>query len=66
MMKHIQTICRMLSKNCLNVFAHFVGLALKQFSEEINIPSRRISDVFLNNFLLQMNAPGRFHKDHPK
>ena len=35
MMKHIQTIRQMLSKNCLNVFDHFVGLALKQFSEEI-------------------------------
>ena len=35
MMKHIQTIRQMLSKNCLNVFDHFVGLALKKFSEEI-------------------------------
>ena len=27
--KHTQTICRLLPKNCLSVFDHFVGLALK-------------------------------------
>ena len=27
--KHTQTICRLLIMNCLNVFDHFVGLALK-------------------------------------
>ena len=29
MVKHTQTICRLLSTNCLSVFDHFVGLALK-------------------------------------
>ena len=29
MVKHTQTIRRRLSTNCLNVFDHFVGLALK-------------------------------------
>ena len=29
MVKHIQTIRRLLPKNCLSVFDHFVGLALK-------------------------------------
>ena len=29
MVKHTQTICRKLPTNCLSVFDHFVGLALK-------------------------------------
>ena len=29
MIKHTQTICRLLLTNCLSVFDHFVGLALK-------------------------------------
>ena len=29
MIKHVQTICRVLPTNCLSVFDHFVGLALK-------------------------------------
>ena len=29
MVKHTQAIRRLLPKNCLNVFDHFVGLALK-------------------------------------
>ena len=29
MVKHTQTICRLLPMNCLSVFDHFVGLALK-------------------------------------
>ena len=29
MVKHTQTIRRLLPKNCLSVFDHFVGLALK-------------------------------------
>ena len=29
MVKHIQTIRRLLPTNCLSVFDHFVGLALK-------------------------------------
>ena len=31
MFKHTQTICRQQPTNCLSVFAHFVGLALKGF-----------------------------------
>ena len=30
MVKHIQTICRLLPTNYLSVFEHFVGLALKE------------------------------------
>ena len=29
MVKHTQTVHRLLPKNCLSVFDHFVGLALK-------------------------------------
>ena len=29
--KYAQTICRMLPTNCLSVFDHFMGLALKGF-----------------------------------
>ena len=29
MVKHTQTICRQQPPNCLSVFDHFVGLALK-------------------------------------
>ena len=32
MVKHTQTICRLLPTNCLSVFDHFVGLALKELS----------------------------------
>ena len=31
MVKHTQTIGRLVPKNCLGVFDHFVGLALKAF-----------------------------------
>ena len=37
MVKHTQTIRRQKSTNCLNVFDHFVGLALKEL---IWIPSQ--------------------------
>ena len=33
MVKHTQTIRRLLPTNCLNVFNHFVGLALKGLSD---------------------------------
>ena len=33
MVKHIQTIRRQFPTNCLSVFDHFVGLALKGLSE---------------------------------
>ena len=33
MVKHTETIRRLLPKNCLSVFDHFVGLALKGLSK---------------------------------
>ena len=35
MVKHTQTICHLVPANCLSVFDHFVGLALKEL---ISIP----------------------------
>ena len=32
MVKHTQTICRLLPMNCVSVFEHFVGLAVKGLS----------------------------------
>ena len=32
MVKHTQTICRLLPTNCLSVFDHFVGLALNELN----------------------------------
>ena len=36
MVKHTQTIRRLLPKNCLRLFDHFVGLALQGLVHEIN------------------------------
>ena len=33
MVKHTQTICRLLATNYLSVFEHFVGMALKRVRE---------------------------------
>ena len=38
MVKHTQTICRLLQANCLSVFDHFVGLALKGLRDFFAIP----------------------------
>ena len=37
MVKHTQTIRQFLPKNCLSVFDHYVGLALKGLNPLINI-----------------------------
>ena len=34
MLNHTQTILQVLSTNCLSMFGHFVGLALKGLSNE--------------------------------
>ena len=34
MVKHTQTICRLLPTNCLNVFEQFMGLAFKGLTEQ--------------------------------
>ena len=43
MVKHTQTIRRMLATNCLSVFKHFVGLALKSLittnTKNVTLPS---------------------------
>ena len=46
MVKHTQTIRRLLPTNCLSVFDHFVGLALKGLKElYINNVHFRITGV---------------------
>ena len=35
MVKHTQTICQLLPKNCVSVFEHFVGMALKGVMNQI-------------------------------
>ena len=35
MVKHTQTIRRLLPTNCLSVFGHFVGLALKELKKQL-------------------------------
>ena len=40
MVKHTQAIRRVLPKNCLSVFNHFVGLALKGLSNFISMQRR--------------------------
>ena len=35
MVKHTQTIRRLLPANCLSVFDHFVGLALKELKKQL-------------------------------
>ena len=37
MVKHTQTIRRLLPKNCLSVFDHFVGLALKRLKKSLKL-----------------------------
>ena len=45
MVKHTQTICRLLGTNCLSVFDHFVGLAFKGL--------RKVFAVMGQNILLE-------------
>ena len=46
MVKHTQTIWQQNSTNCLNVFDHFVGLALKELTSEISTNgSQRMTDL---------------------
>ena len=40
MVKHTQTIRRQQPANCLSVFVHFVGLALKGLSRRVNNPMK--------------------------
>ena len=37
MVKHTQAICRLLPMNCLSVFDHFVGLALKGLNTSLKV-----------------------------
>ena len=58
MVKHTQTICRVLPTNCLSVFEHFVALALKELMllrgvfriQSIIYDSQRLLTIFVKNF----------------
>ena len=56
MVKHTQVICRLMPTNCLSVFDHFVGLALKGLKTRsvlVKIPCRESRDsksLGLNTF----------------
>ena len=45
MVKHTQTICRLLPTNCLSVFDHFVGLTLKELTEIVKSKYRSMQSV---------------------
>ena len=57
MVKHTQTIRRLVPTNCLNVFHHFVGLALKGLNEIKGLSSnfsfniKRIKESLLTSIL---------------
>ena len=53
MVKHTQTIRRLLPTNCLSVFDHFVGLALKVLDDIISGESMALNvSSALTHFLL--------------
>ena len=49
MVKHHQTICRLLPTNCLSVFGHFVGLALKVLRCSYRWESSNTTTITENN-----------------
>ena len=62
MVKHTQTILRLLPKNCLSVSDHFVGLTLKGFNDTTeNVTGEMILGIVIENklnfkFYLKMYA----------
>ena len=59
MAKHTQTIPRQFATNCLSMFDHFVGLALKGLK---NIFSNMLSNTF-SDFILDMGVTDHRHYD---
>ena len=60
MVKHTQTICRQLPKNCLSVFDHFVELMLKGLSTYF--PTATYYFGASEHFYLQIFGSQRFLK----
>ena len=56
MIKHTQTICRLLLTNCLGVFDHFVGLALKRLNI-LQLLGYFLVDVPSNKLIGYMREP---------
>ena len=55
MIKHTQTIRRLLSKNCLSVFHHFVGLALKGLTKLLHLIQKPTSEKVAAEHIYQEN-----------
>ena len=49
MVKHTQTICRLLPTNCVSVFDHFGGLALKERMLVIEVENETVSEYQFTN-----------------
>ena len=47
MVKHTETISRLLPTNCLNVFDHFVGLVLQGLSDYLSKSYRVLKGIVL-------------------
>ena len=66
MVKHTQTVRRVLPTNCLSVFEHFVGLALKWLTPEKGL--QKTSQAYkkcwpsVNANLPNANKKKNFHK----
>ena len=54
MVKHTQTICRLLLKNCLSVFDHFEGLALKGLVNTVWPKKLSLIEPFTKSFPLNL------------
>ena len=56
MVKHTQTICRLLPTNCLSVFDYFVRLALKGLIGVINIFGKLSDELVITNVLVLLES----------
>ena len=61
MVKHTQTIRRQQPANCLSVFVHFVGLALKGLSRRVNNPMKSRFFVYFAEWRLSNLCNNSLH-----
>ena len=63
MVKHTQTIRRMLLTNCLSVFHHFVELALKGLRlDKVSRANEKVLEVLSAVLLQNINSPSDNYK----
>ena len=61
MVKHTETIRRMLPTNCLSVFHHFVGLALKGLRlDQVSRANEKVLKVLSAVLLQNINTPSDY------